>query len=295
MLPYCLSPKHAPDTLFILTEEDWRLCEADCRPLHTSDAYRRYEESIRSSVPAPAGQAASSSSAEPIAAPGADKTEWEPLPEADWGDDDDMDAEPIAAPASSSASKDVTVEPFATVPEPQTWLRRCLKPKAAKVTFPESLRDVVRMCTCAHRHGCGDFVWLCWDGKMSARKTHPSHGSTAIAVTQTGARLLLEMMRAEQAPMLVDILFKDRLIQDWWQGRMRASYVLKSVGSFVQHLSNVELGYERKPNWDFPWAQENTRGGDERSLNRFQPKDTHVLYVIKEKNGSPVSMACGGP
>ena len=120
---------------------------------------------------------------------------------------------------------------------------------------------------------------------MSARETHPSHGSTAIAVTQTGARLLLEMMRAEQAPMLVDILFRERLVQDWWQGRMRASYVLKSVGSFVQHLSNVELGYERKPNWDFPWAQENTRGGVERSLNRFQEKDTHVLCVINEKNG----------
>ena len=139
MLPYCLSPKHAPDTLFILTEEDWRLCEADCRPLHTSDAYRRYEESIRSSVPAPAGQAASSSSAEPIAAPGADKTEWEPLPEADWGDDDDMDAEPIAAPASSSASKDVTVEPVATVPEPQTWLRRCLKTEGSQGDLPGKL------------------------------------------------------------------------------------------------------------------------------------------------------------
>ena len=120
---------------------------------------------------------------------------------------------------------------------------------------------------------------------MSARKTNPSHGSTAIAVTQTGARLLLEMMRAEKAPMLVDILFKDRLMKDWWQGRTRASYVCKSVGSFVQHLSNVELGYERPPNWDYPWAQENTRGGEERSLNRFQEKDIHVLCVISEKNG----------
>ena len=46
ILPYCLSPKHAPDTLFIVAEEDWRLNASDCVPLEETEAYRRYETAM---------------------------------------------------------------------------------------------------------------------------------------------------------------------------------------------------------------------------------------------------------
>ena len=68
MLPYCLSPKHAPDTLFIITEEDWRLCEEDCRPLEQTEAYQKYAEAMQASAQRGPGQSSSSGSAEPIAA-----------------------------------------------------------------------------------------------------------------------------------------------------------------------------------------------------------------------------------
>ena len=281
MLPYCLSPKHAPDTLFILTEEDWRLCAEDCRPLEDTDVYKKYADAMQDAVN-DAGQASSSTSAEPIAARAASLWEYPPLPEADYGVSDDDAAEPIAAATAASESDPESVEPFATDTEPQTWLRRVLKPKSAEVSFPQSLKDVVRMCTCAHRCGHGDFVWLCWGGKVSGRSLHPSHGSTSIAITQTGALLLLKMMRAEKAPMHLDVLIRNKLVEDWWQGELRACYVCKTVGGFFEHESNSEEGYVRPANFDTTWTQEGTRGGEARTLRRFQKKGIHEICKMNE-------------
>lgn len=282
ILPYCLSPKHAPDTLFIVAEEDWRLQASDCVPLEDTDAYRRYEEAMSMTNARRASNlAASSSSAEPVAAlappsPGY----WEPLPDADYNFDD-QGLEAVYVPVMEDEDAGPAAEPVAAAGEPDEWLRRTLKPMTKEVNFPQSLKDVVRICTQAHRIGYGDFVWLSWDGITSKRKMHPSHATTAFGLTQTGARLLLEMFQAEVAPGHIDHLFKQRLYDDWWGGRMRACYVCKTIGGYVSHHSDVDLE-GRENNFNAPWVQSGTRGGTERTLRRIQPENTHVLRRIKE-------------
>ena len=110
---------------------------------------------------------------------------------------------------------------------------------------------------------------------------HPSHATTAFGLTQTGARLLLEMFQAEVAPGHIDHLFKNHLYNDWWGGRMRACYVCKTIGGYVSHHSDVDLA-ERGDNFDCDWVQSGTRGGEERTLRRIQEEGVHVLRRIKE-------------
>lgn len=282
ILPYCLSPKHAPDTLFIVAEEDWRLEASDCVRLEDTDTYRRYEEAMAMTNERRARNlAASASSAEPVAAlappsPGY----WEPLPEADYDVEEEGLEAVYVAPGGEEAAGPAA-EPVAAASEPEEWLRRTLKPKTKEVNFPQSLKDVVRICTLAHRIGYGDFVWLSWDGIRKGRKLHPSHATTAFGLTQTGARLLLEMFLAEVAPGHIDHLFKNHLYNDWWRGRLRACYVCRTLGGYVSHHSDVDLE-ERENNFDAAWVQSGTRGGQERTLRRIHPEHTHVLRRIRE-------------
>ena len=147
---------------------------------------------------------------------------WEELPEADFTvDPEGESAEAVYVPIAEQTAGEQAAEPIAAVEEVQQWLRRTLKPKTDNVQFPQSLKDVVRIITCAHRLGVGDFVWLSWDGRMPTRRTHPSHAATAFAVTQLGARHVLNMMQQEVAPSHIDVLFRDRLIQNYWNGHLR--------------------------------------------------------------------------
>ena len=82
-----MAPKHAPDTLFIVAEEDWRLCVEDTVPLEETAAYQRYVEAMRATATERrSGQSTSSGSAEPIAAPVFPDSPryWEELPGADY-------------------------------------------------------------------------------------------------------------------------------------------------------------------------------------------------------------------
>ena len=56
LLPFCLDEKHAPDTLFIVLEEDWRLREADCQLAPT-----RRKPGLREKVPQAPGLGGESS------------------------------------------------------------------------------------------------------------------------------------------------------------------------------------------------------------------------------------------
>lgn len=254
---------------------------SDCGRLEDTDAYRRYEEAMAMTNQRRATNlAASSSSAEPVAAlappsPGY----WEPLPEADY-EVEEEGLEAVYVPVKEEEDDSPAAEPVAAAGEPEEWLRRTLKPRTKEVSFPQSLKDVVRMCTLAHRIGHGDFVWLSWDGKAQ-RKMHPSHATTAFGLTQTGARLLLEMFQAEVAPGHIDHLFKNHIWDDWWKGRMHACYVCKSLGGYVSHHSDVDLA-ERGHNFDCDWVQSGTRGGLERTLRRIQRQNTDVLRRIRE-------------
>ena len=184
-------------------------------------------------------------------------------------------------PIAEQEAGEQAAEPIAAVDEVQQWLRRTLKPKTDNVVFPQSLKDVVRIITFAHRLGVGDFVWLSWDGRMQTRRTHPSHAATAFAVTQLGARHMLNMMQQEVPPSHIDVLFRDRLIQNYWNGHLRCSYVCKPLGGYIGHRSGVEEEH-RPHNFDRPWTQSGTRGGEQRSLRRFQELYVHEYSYIDE-------------
>ena len=51
------------------------------------------------------------------------------------------------------------------------------------------LCDILHMVNCAHREGRGDLVWLCYTVSKAAKWT-PTHGSTLLAVSARGARIL---------------------------------------------------------------------------------------------------------
>ena len=57
------------------------------------------------------------------------------------------------------------------------------------------MADVLRICTLAHRQGMGDFVWLGWNCRRGG-PSWLSNGSTAIAVSRTGAAALKEALDA---------------------------------------------------------------------------------------------------
>ena len=68
--------------------------------------------------------------------------------------------------------------------------------KTPPATAPsEELRDLVRVCTAAHRIGRGNFVWLCWEGNRTNSRSMPSHGTTLVAFTAAFARAFAEFLQ----------------------------------------------------------------------------------------------------
>ena len=178
-------PRHAPDTLFFVAEEDWRLFPED----EGIDA-----EVVAKQVFEDAGGASSTSAFAETVNQGStqvkvsltrayDITTGEPFaPERNTG----------RAQGSDSAG----VEPAQPGREKSagSFYRRPAKPSVKKEedTKPgRHLEYLVKMVTLAHCTDVGDFVWLTWCGRSQrGGRAKPSNGTMLVAVSVAGAQAL---------------------------------------------------------------------------------------------------------
>lgn len=247
-MPLISDPRFAPDTLFLVAEEDWRLWKADCKKgqkLQPADL----PEDRQAELSAPTG----SQDAYPAVKAFSDPT------------------------ASSS-------QPTKGEGKLRSW-GRGTKAKAADVQqTSQELLDILHMCNTAHRQGRGDVVWLSYNVRANATWT-PSYGSTLLAVSARGGRILHDNWSEWfKEPMHFDIALKEVLMELSANNRLPASYVYPSVGGFDEHISafmNSKKVQVRECNWESKAMQEGTRELDQhgRAFSRSMP---WKKYQLKE-------------
>ena len=241
LLPYMADPRHADDTLFIVCEEDFRLYERD-QPSQADLLWADAEPLLRQSQ----GSASSSSGWKREEAPPealykeAIRTSWQ-----------------ARNAASAATMRRDTVSPSPCDPPLQKWPTRTQKPKMEDFENPsEHLKDIIRLCTAAHRAGRGSVVWLTWDGDTGKKaEIQPSHGSMMIGVSWLGANWLKDNW-AQVWLGHFDLSLKwvcENMSED-----LQASFVFPSVGHYASHGSGILLA-ERRAVWKEWWVQEGVR------------------------------------
>ena len=253
ILPLILSPKHPDDTLFLVVEEDWRINKQDIN-VRIEDLLNVGRHGSASSAAAASSVPGVSSS--PAALDEDDFTEGEARSERkkrrEHADEEEASS---SLPAELIAAEEGEIE----------FLYRVWKPKATHADFPQSLKDIVRICTLAHRENVGDLVWLAWEPAQSERKSHPSHGTTALAITKQAANVLQPWL-AESDLFHFDVVLKRGLVENKWGAEMKASFVYKAIGSFESHKSSIEkkkdgtFTWVRLTSFDKSWIADGTRG-----------------------------------
>ena len=257
-MPYMCDPRHCPDTLFLVAEEDFRLWPADeevdaqgvAAEIHSQLAG---SSSTRSTFQDEVG-AASSGLRVPFA--NVHARAGEPVAPAQPGPSDEPGhpGEPVA-------------------PEMLGWervvgefFRPASKSSGAESRHPsQEIQDVVKMVTAASRRGVGDLVWLSWDGfNRRGKKQKPQHAATLIAVSLEGAwKLRIAFAEGKFQQKHWDVTLLAYLYEHG--DAFRASYVFPSIGSYKGHVSGSEdtLGW-RPANWEQSWVQAGTRASDVR-------------------------------
>ena len=146
--------------------------------------------------------------------------------------------------------------------------------KVPPATAPsQELRDLVRVCTAAHRIGRGNFVWLCWEGNRTNSRSMPSHGTTLVAFTAAFARAFAEFLQSA-SPGNLDLILLARLKSEKVQEEVRACFVYPSCGSYDAHWSGCEpsIGV-RESSWSVSWVGEGFRSKNiPRYLGAWQKK-----------------------
>ena len=146
--------------------------------------------------------------------------------------------------------------------------------KSPPATAPsQELRDLVRVCTAAHRVGRGNFVWLCWEGNKTNSRSMPSHGTTLVAFTAVFARAFADFLQ-NQVPGHLDLILLAWLKSEKVQEEVRASFVYPSCGSYEAHGSGCEpsIGV-RESSWSSSWVGEGFRSkSTQRFLGAWQKK-----------------------
>jgi hypothetical protein len=108
------------------------------------------------------------------------------------------------------------------------------------------LMDLVYFCNVASAHGVGELVWLSYDGYRRGPRQVPGNGSTAIALTKTGAaRLLTEMIMDGHSghidQFLSSLLFSTEHDSDNAQLiRQTSSYAWHSFGAYHGHITGCD-------------------------------------------------------
>ena len=255
IIPLISDPRFAPDTLFLVAEEDWRLWKADCKKgerLQPADL----PEDRREELSAPTGS---------------------------------QDAyRPVGAYHDFRVS---SFQPTKGDGELRSW-GRASKASAADVRqTSQELLDILHMCNTAHRVGRGDVVWLSYCVEGNCTWT-PVHGSTLMGMTARGGRILHDNWTEWfKEPMHFDVAFKEVLMELSDTGKLSASYVFPSVGGYDEHISafmHTKKALVRRCDWDsFSAVQEGTRELDQhgRAFSRSLPWQKYQLkeFPLKAK------------
>ena len=255
-MPLISDQRFAPDTLFLVAEEDWRLWKADCKQGEKL-APEDLPEDRQEELSAPSGS---------------------------------QDAYPAVrsfSDVTASSSQPTKGKGKATL---KSW-GRPTKAKPAEVQqTSQELLDILHMCNVAHRAGKGDVVWLSYNTRANQRWC-PSYGSTLLAVSARGGRILHDNWQEWfKEPMHWDIALKEVLMELSAQSILPASYVFPSVGGFDEHISafmNSKKCVVRECNWDCNAIQEGTRelDGDGRAFSRVAPWQKYQLkeFPLEQK------------
>ena len=176
-------------------------------------------------------------------------------------------------------------------------LGRPKKAKAAEVKqTSQELLDILHMCNTAHRLGRGDLVWLSYTVNSKTRWT-PTHGTTLLAVTARGGRILRDNWSAWfDEPSHWDLCLRNVLREHSAEAPLPACYVYPAVGGFDDHISafqNTKHEEVRVCYWEaYKARQEGTREFDHsgrafsRSLpwQKYQLKEFPLEPFPREKN-----------
>jgi hypothetical protein len=263
VLPYCCDPRHAPDTLFFVAEEDFRLFEHEER----ADAQLFAEATIR---------AMEEQSGEPFAPEVMAET-------ASLTTSVDVDEIYRQRVAETPLRGEEAASAHGGQPSMPGWIqhlggfyRRAQKPTAAEMRdVSPRLSDLVKLCTAAHRckpHARGHLVWLGWDAStQKGRRTKVSHASTLIALSQHGAKVLTAaFQRRDFAFGHFDLCLLKWLQEGDNQLQLGASYVYPCVGHYKGHVSGCSpIGF-RNPRWKEGWVQQGTRKDPSIGANRHR-------------------------
>ena len=251
--------RHAPDTLFLVIEEDFRIYkEGGVAPTQEERGKRGFPHVEEEEVPA---------REEEIFLEYAER-----LSAAELVKENPLSVEPVATDGGSEQAG-------------YGFYIRTKKPKPHEFEqMGEELPDIVKIVTQASRHGVGELVWLTWDGGRGVkakgpqggwRQAHPAHASTAIAVSVQGAKGLQAVWASHIPRGHFDVsLLKALMNNETVRAAVPACFCHPSVG-YRTHKSSI-LVAERPAMWDLPCVQEGTRaysaGHQHRSLHEFCPK-----------------------
>lgn len=263
--------RHAPDTLFFVAEEDFRLFarHSAAQPEALS---RLAEAAYAASSTAWAARSTFTEGVnEPVALTLDELYAWRYRMTPVGTEGDEMFGPPAAG---TDSWKKLIGGLYAPVH----------KPSAAEVSHTgvsEYMEDLVKMVTAAHREGLGDLVWLSYDAfDRRGSKCRVCHASTLVAVTAAGARKLAEIV--PDADVFgkdghFDVLLLKYLAKHG--NEFGASYVYPCVGHYQAHLSqSSDTEGWRNSQWLKNWVQEGTKtshtpGGRTRWILGWTEKD----------------------
>ena len=230
ILPYCADRRHAPDTLFIVAEEDWRLYRAEAEI--TAD--QRAERMMQWRYP----------------------HTYDPV----YSARELYLARCAETPlqGEEQAGKEESIDNAAWEPVGVRMYRRRHRPYAEQVQEPsEELQDIVKLCTVAHRHARGGFVWLCYECEKSKsnkqRRRAPRNGFMAVAITAECARSWLSEFNLKFKLKHWDVAVRDVLENDKEAAvRWGCSFCFPPIGNYVSHVSGCEEGLGvRDSSWKY--------------------------------------------
>ena len=253
IIPYMADERHAPDTLFFVVEEDFRLF-ARHSGVAPDTLGRLGEAAYAASSTAVAARAPNLAEMvnEPVALTLSGLYEWR------------YEKKPIGV-----LSADLFGPPSVGT---DSW-RKLIgglyapthKPSSAEVEnngVSEYVEDLVKIVTAAARQGKGDLVWLSYEARNSkGLKCRVCHASTLVAVSAAGAKKLADVVGSTEFSDRVfhfDVLLLRYLEKHG--NEFGASYVYPCIGHYQAHLSQSSdhEGW-RDSRWLNTWVQEGTR------------------------------------